>query len=287
MARGLHGLQEVDLTVVVNVGDDDTIHGLHVSPDVDTVVYTLAGVEGPLGWGRAGDTFRMNDELARFGVDNRFQLGDTDLALKLYRTGRLDAGVPLSKVCAEVCSAFGVGARVLPATDDRLRTRVLTEGGWRTFQEYFVLGGNREEVLDLDYQGSDESSPAPGVMEALRSADLVVIAPSNPPLSVWPILAIPGIREAIADHPRVIAVSPLFGGKALKGPADRVMRSLGLPSGTEGILHAYQGLLDALIVDIADSADTSLTEEVRIVARDTRISEVDRATSLAREILEL
>lgn len=285
MARGLAAVPDVDLSVIVNVGDDEVVHGLHVSADLDTVVYTLAGVEGPDGWGRFGDTFVFNDELARFGVDNRFRLGDRDLALNLYRTRRLSEDVPLSEITGEICQAFGVKVDVLPATDHTLRTMVRVDSGWLAFQDYFVLRQNRDQVHELNYEGAAGSSPAPGVIEAIESADLVVVAPSNPPLSIWPILGVPGVEESIRAHPKVVAVSPLIGGRALKGPADRVMASLGLPPGNAGVVEAYQGLIDTLVIDHADAADAEALEDVEVVVTDTHIGEVESAGRLAQEIL--
>lgn len=285
LARGLAAVPDVHLTVVVNVGDDDRIHGLHVSPDLDTVVYTMAGVEGPEGWGRAGDTFAANDELGRFGVDNRFRLGDRDLALNIYRTLRLDAGETLASVTADVARAFGIVATVLPVTDDQLRTEVRLDPGWVPFQEYFVLRQNRDEVHEVAFRGSTEARPAPGVIESLEAADLIVIAPSNPPLSVWPILSVSPLRKLLTDHAHVIAVSPLFAGKALKGPADRVMASLGLPPGNRGVAAAYDGLIDMLVVDTDDGDET--IEGVDVVPTDTRIAEPTAARRFAERLIGL
>ncbi len=286
MARGLAAVPSVNSTVVVNVGDDEDIHGLHVSADLDTVVYTLAGVEGPDGWGRSSDTFALNDELARFGVDNRFRLGDLDLALNLFRTQALATGKLLSTITAEIARSFGILSRVIPATDDPLRTEVRIEGGeWLSFQEYFVIRGNRDTVEELRYAGSDSAQPAPGVLKAIEAADIVVIAPSNPPLSIWPIMAVDEIRQAIKRHQRVVAVSPLFGGKALKGPADRVMASLGLPAGNAGVIEAYAGLIDMLVVDTEDADDASRLSGVEVMVTDTRIMDATRAQELAEEIL--
>jgi len=286
MARGLAAAPGVELTVVVNVGDDDENHGLAVSPDIDTVVYTLAGVEGPRGWGRAGDTFRMNDELARFGLDNTFRLGDLDLALKLYRTRRLGLGDPLSSITAEAARAFGVEQKVLPASDDELRTEVRTaEAGWVSFQDYFVRRECRDEVTELRFAAG--ASPAPGVIDAVRASDLVVIGPSNPPLSIWPILAVEPVRAAVAEHRAVVAVSPLFGGKPLKGPADRVMASLGLPPGNRGVAKAYDGLIDALVVDSGDADGARLVEGPEVVVADTRIGDAEAGRRLAEAILRL
>lgn len=283
MARGLAALPEVELTVVVNVGDDEVVHGLHVSADIDTVIYTLAGQEGAEGWGRAGDTFTFNEELGRFGVDNRFRLGDRDLALNLYRTNRLNEGAPLSTVTAEIATAFGVSVGVIPATDDPLRTTVRTAEGWLAFQDYFVLRQNRDEVLEVRYDGAEDASSAPGVVTAIETADMVVIAPSNPPLSIWPVLAVEGVREAVARHSNVVAVSPLFGGKALKGPADRVMASLGLPPGNAGVVAAYDGLIGLLVIDSRDSDSEEL--DVETLVTDTLIKDPEAAMRLAQAII--
>ena len=226
--------------MVVNVGDE-RFHGLLVSADIDTVLYTLAGIEGPEGWGRRDDTFAFNDELARYGVDNRFRIGDRDLALIVTRTARLAAGESLSKITADLARALGVRATVLPATDDTLRTEVRLDSGWTSFQDYFVIRRNRDEVRRLPI--AEPRTPAGTRCDRVdRAADLVVIGPSNPPLSVWPILAVPGCGT-LASHQRVVAVSPLFQGR-LSGPADRVMATLGLPQGNRGVARAYEGLID-------------------------------------------
>lgn len=289
-ARGLAAALPADrLTVVVNVGDDEVIHGVHVSADLDTVVYTLAGREGPFGWGLAGDTHTVMDTLATTGLDTTFRIGDTDYALCLARTIALTAGEPLSQIVARLAPTLGVTTRVIPATDDRMRTRIRTgDGEWLAFQEYFVLRRHRDEVTEVVFDGAAAARPAPGVVEAIAASDLVVIAPSNPPLSVWPILAIPGIREAVTSAPRVVAVSPLFHGLALKGPADRVMRSLGLPPGNAGVLRAYDGVISDLVVDIGDAADVAdLAGAVRIHAVDTRIADPAASARLAHHLLEL
>ena len=291
-ARAARGFTAVlgpeDFTVVGNVGDDDRMYGVHVSPDLDTIVYTLAGLEGPQGWGRADDTFAVMAGLERINVDTTFRLGDNDLAVCLARTRALDEGEPLSLITARIATLLGVHHQVLPATDDRLRTRIrATTGEWMSFQEYFVLRGQQDEVAEAVFEGADHAHPAPHAREAITAADLVVVAPSNPILSIWPILAVGEIAEAVGEARRVVAVSPLFGGKALKGPADRVMASLGLQPGTNGILEAYRGLLTDLVVDIGDAADAGLVEDVRIHALDTRIAEPEAAERFATEVLAL
>lgn len=286
LARGFLRLDDVDLTVVVNVGDDDLVHGLHVSPDLDTVVYTLAGVEGPHGWGRSGDTFIVNQELSRFGVDNRFQLGDLDLTLNIYRTQRLRAGHLLSDITRDVATAFGIGATLLPSTDDRLATEVRVPGdGWISFQEYFVLRSHRDPVEEVNYDGALEAKAAPGVVAAISSADLVVIGPSNPPLSIWPILAIDEIEKAVRNHANVVAVSPLVGSRALKGPADKVMATLGLPSGNAGVVKAYDGLIDRLVIHVDDSDDRTTISEVEVILEQTIIRTSNAAASLAARLV--
>jgi len=288
MARGLAAVVGVhDLTILVNVGDDEEIYGLHVSPDLDTVMYTLAGIEGPYGWGIGGDQFTVMDQMAILGTDTTFRIGDDDLATNMVRTAALLSGETLSAVTARIAAERGAGCTLLPVTDDRLRTTIDTAGGERlSFQDYFVLRGHRDTVAAVHYDDAADARPAPGVIEAIESADLVVIAPSNPPLSIWPILAVPGIREAVAGA-RVAAVSPLFGGKALKGPADRVMATLGLPAGNAGVLAAYEGLLDLLVVDTGDADDEALsTAGTRIVAADTRITDPDAAARFAAWMLE-
>lgn len=291
LARGLAAvLPAAALTIVVNVGDDDEIYGLHVSPDLDTVAYTLAGCPGPQGWGRAGDTFQVMEHLARLGTDTRFRVGDADLATHLLRTAALRSGGSLTAATHRLAAALEVDSRLLPVTDDPLRTRVrLRSGEWLSFQEYFVLRGHTDDVAEVSFHGAEDAHPAPGVLEALAGAGRVVIAPSNPPLSIWPILAVPGVRAAVAAAPRVVAVSPLFGGKALKGPADRVMAALGLPPGNAGVLAAYQGLLHDLVVDTGDIGDLDSLGggPVRLHAADTRIAEPAAAARLARELLEL
>lgn len=284
MARGLAAVDDVDLTVIVNVGDDAENHGLAVSPDLDTVIYTLAGIEGPRGWGRRDDTFHFNEEIGRFGIDNTFRLGDRDLALKIYRTRELNRSIPLSSITRAVASSFGLATAVVPVTDDPLRTIVHTDAGSLSFQEYFVARRHRDRVRGLDFEGADRASPAPGVMESIDAADLVVVAPSNPPLSIWPLLAVDGVRDAVVSHSHVVAVSPLIGGKTVKGPADKVMADLGLGIGSEAVARAYDGLIDTLFIDVIDEGDAAGIDGVTVVATDTLIEEPEAARRLAAEI---
>ncbi len=263
-----------ELTVIGNVGDDDLMYGVPVSADLDTLIYTLAGVEGPEGWGIADDTFSQMGHLAALGVDTTFRLGDRDLATCLLRAAAFEAGRSLSDATAEIRSAFGVETPVIPATDDPLRTRVQTaDGDWLSFQEYFVERGYRDEVAAIDYSGAAAAAAAPGVVAAIDAADVVVVAPSNPPLSIHPILAIGEIDRALRRHRRVVAISPLFGGKALKGPADRVLSSLGYPPGNAGVVSAYDGILNDFVIDRGDAADAAhMPPSVDVHVTDTRMA---------------
>jgi len=281
LARGL-ATTGADLSVVVNVGDDDVIYGVHVAPDIDTVTYTLAGIEGPQGWGIAGDTFTVMDALAELGADTTFRLGDRDLATCLLRTTAIAEGSPLSRVTASVAKSFGVTAAILPATDDSVRTMVeVATGETLDFQEYFVKRRHRDSVTGLRFDGADGSQPAPGVIEAISAADKVLLGPSNPALSIWPILAVPGIRQALANR-HVTAVSPLIGGEAVKGPAADILNSLGLGATSQGVVDAYDGLVDTIVVDTADAGTE--VRGVEVVVADTDIRTLEASQRLAQQL---
>jgi len=294
-ARFLAGLAPLvpprDLMIVVNTGDDTELHGLHISPDLDTVTYTLAGVAHPQqGWGLGGDTFACLESLSRLGAPDWFRLGDRDLATHLYRTSRLRAGAPLSRVTQEIALALGVRQTILPMSDDEVKTRLRTPAGELEFQEYFVKRRHRDTVKEVRYRGASRARPAPRVLAALRSARGVVVCPSNPVLSIGPILAIPGVRLALRQsRGRVVAVSPLVAGRALRGPADRLMRSLGLRADAAGVAELYRDFLDVLVMD---HADRGLAPDVRRlgvepVITDTIMDTALRRRALARAVLEL
>lgn len=290
LARGLVALPGVDLSVIVNTGDDDTVYGLSVSPDLDTVLYTMAGIEGAQGWGLAGDTWTTMDHLRDLGVDTRFMIGDGDLATNLFRTQELDAGVPLSEITGRLAEILEIDATVLPMSDDPVRTKVLIDdGSWLSFQEYFVVRAHEDEVRDVRFAGAAEAAPAPGVEQAIRTADAVVIGPSNPPLSIWPILAVPGITEAVSSVDRVVAISPLFGGQALKGPAHRVLTSLGFPGGNEGVAAAYGELVHELIIDLGDAHERGrvTAQGMTVHVRDTRFPSAAQAVSFGEWLIEV
>lgn len=283
MARGFSALSEVQTTVVVNVADDDRLYGLEISPDIDTVVYTLASAEGQFGWGREHDTWEVMGELARFGIDTSFRLGDKDLALNLYRTEQLANGVPLSQITRDQCLAFDLAAEVLPVSDSRIRTHVqlASSGAWIDFQTYFVRRQHQDLIMSVRYQGIEDSLPAPGVLEAVEQADAVVVAPSNPLLSIIPILDVPGIRQAISAKP-VVAISPLIDGKTVKGPAAEVMSALGHNPTGKGVLEVYGDEVDHFGVANGDGfghPDVAVHETV------TMADTWERGARLAREIM--
>lgn len=280
--RGLIGVMPgEEITVVVNTGDDITVHGLHVSPDLDSVTYWLAGVaDRERGWGRAGETFRATEEMGRLGVEGSwFGLGDLDLATHVLRTRLLEQGRPLSEVTEEIANRFGVTVRVVPMTDDPVVTRVeVNDGsGWTLdlhFQEYWVQRGARDEVKGLRYDGAKEARPAPGVIEALADAEVVVICPSNPIASIDPILAVPGVAEAVAARRRRVAgVSPIVGGAPLRGMADRLLQAAGVEVSAAGVgaYYAERGLISAWVIDETDRALASRIERggVRVSVTDT------------------
>jgi len=259
-AKLADGLQQVlppgDVTVIVNVGDDMEWQGLLICPDIDTVLYTLAGVgDAERGWGVADDTFTALGMLARYGHDAWFQVGDADLATHLHRAELLREGSSLTDATAAMAAALDVPSHLVPATDDRVRTMVQTDDGWVDFQDYFVRRGQEDEVRALRFDGADVARPSPVALAALAAAELVVIGPSNPLVSIGPTLAIAGMREAVlaAPAPR-IGVSGIVAGRALRGPADRMLVSLGHVSSALGVARMYEGLLDHFVVDEADAA---------------------------------
>jgi len=290
LLRGLAALPDArDLTVVGNTGDDTEIWGLHVSPDLDTVTYALAGrLDTGRGWGLAGETFRCLEAMGDLGAETWFNLGDRDLATHIARTRALRAGAPLSAVTAELARRLGVAARVLPMSDDPVRTRVRTPDGWLSFQEYFVREKAQVQVLDIEYAGAGAARPAPGVLEAIRDAERVVVCPSNPVTSVGPVLAVPGLTDALAaTRARVVAVSPIVGGAAVSGPAGELMRARGLAVSPLGVAGAYAPWLDALVLDRRDAACVGELAKlgVRAVPGEILMTDGQREVALARVVL--
>ena len=290
--RGLVDLlSPKEVTVVGNVGDDAQVLGLHVSPDLDSLVYTLAGLaDEQRGWGRRRETWSALETAKQLGDgETWFQLGDRDIGLHLVRTKGLRAGEPLSSVTARIGASFGLEVRLLPATDDRLRTIVETPAGAFSLQEWFVQRGHRDKVDGLRFEGAAFARPAPGVIEAIEQASLVVIAPSNPYISIWPILAVQKIRVSVQrKRTPVVAVSPVIGGKAVKGPAGAMLKRLAGGTSPAHVASCYPGLLDALVIDQADAAGAGGLEAVRVRPHVTRTLMKDRRTArlLAEAVLE-
>jgi LPPG:FO 2-phospho-L-lactate transferase len=250
LARGMLDVVGGDLVAVANTGDDIEIYGGHVSPDPDLVTYWLADRIDERGWGLADDTFAVMDGLRELGVDVWFNLGDRDLAVCLRRAEQLDAGARLTECLAELSTALGVGARVLPMTDDRVRTRVLAHGDWRSLQEFLIGERGAGPVEGVAFDGASDATPTPQVLEALAAARAIVIGPSNPIISIGPILAVPGLRQALVDASApVVAVSPLVAGEVVKGPTEAFMRWAGHTLDADGIATAYEGVIDGLVAD--------------------------------------
>ena len=311
-AKLVQGLQQVvapeDLTVIVNTGDDIEWWGLHVSPDVDSVLYGLGDLlSKDRGWGVDGDSFRCLERMKQLEQPAWFSLGDLDLATHLTRTSMLRAGKSLSEATAELARKFGVRARVLPMSDQHVSTMLDTSKGTLTFQEYFVRERHNVDVQEVRFEGAQQSRPAPGVLEAIAGADAIVFAPSNPVTSIGPILAVPGIRKALCQTPAPIAaVSPIVGGAAVSGPAAQLMQMKGWPSTISGIASAYEDFLDVLVVDSADektipgqpsvvdqvSTDVTSTQQssvfpaVRFAATNTMMYTLDDKRNLAAFLLD-
>ncbi len=287
LAGQLRVTPAAEVTAVVNVADDVVLHGLHVSPDIDTVIYTLSGaIDAKRGWGLADETWNALNEMRALGLDAWFNLGDRDLGTHLFRTTGLRDGLTLSDVTARLAAARGLGCRVLPVSDQPIETRVqLASGDEIGFQEYFVRLAHGVAISGVRFAGVDEARPAPGVLEAVAAADAVVIAPSNPVVSIGPVLAVGGVTEALAARrERNVAVSPIVAGSALKGPADRMLRELGEEASVVGVARRYRDVAAALVIDEADAelAPAVAAAGVRPVVAPTIMSSPEAAAELAR-----
>jgi LPPG:FO 2-phospho-L-lactate transferase len=294
-AKFVDGLHQIvppeELTIIVNTGDDLEWWGLYVSPDIDSITYVLAGMlSKERGWGVKGDTFYCLQAMGQLGQPNWFHVGDHDLAIHLLRTQLLSQKKTLTQTTAEIASRLGVQARILPMTDARVETRVLTPVGELSFEEYFVQRWYQDPVHSVRFAGADEAKPAPGVLEAIKSAGLVLLAPSNPVTSIGPILAIPGIREALrATAAPVAAISPIVGGAPVSGPAGTLMAAQGLAVSIAGVAEAYHDFLDVLIADERDAkAAASLQSSgFRVHCANTIMRDAESKASLARAVLSL
>jgi LPPG:FO 2-phospho-L-lactate transferase len=284
-ARGVYGaLAPRDVTILGNVGDDLEVLGLSVSPDLDSILYALAGLgDDERGWGRAGETWKALSSVSAWGGEDWFRLGDLDLGLHLVRAQALRAGETLSAVTARLVERAELALELLPATDDRLRTNVVTPAGTFAFQDWFVARGHADEVDEVVFEGAETATAAPGVLEALAAAEAILIAPSNPFVSIWPILAVSNIRQALERRRvRCVAVSPLIGGRAVKGPADRMLSRMAGGTAPANVAACYEGLIDALVID---DTDTPAEASVELVVTDTLMTDAAAAQRLAEVVL--
>ena len=296
-ARLLNGLKDVlpseEITAVINTGDDAIMHGLYICPDIDTVTYTLAGVNNvETGWGLQGETWMAMESLKKLGGETWFNLGDKDLATHLYRTARLSEGVGLKEITKEIASAMGISVNLLPMTEDRVETMVtlLESGDEISFQEYFVKHRHEVPISSVLFNGSQEAQATHGVIDAIREAEVVIIAPSNPLVSIAPIFSISEISDALKERKEdVVAVSPIVAGSALKGPADRLLNELGYEASVEGVAKYYQDWINTLIIDKADFDSVENIESLGIncVSTETVMSDPQIAASLGSTLLGL
>jgi LPPG:FO 2-phospho-L-lactate transferase len=292
-ARFLQGLlaahRPSDVTIVSNVGDDAEFFGLHVSPDIDIVLYHLAGLaDEERGFGLLGDTFNVLDHIGQYGYDTWFRLGDRDLATCITRTHLLRKGKTLAEATAEISAALLVPARITPVTNDRLRTKIRTDDGVLDFQEYFVKRRTEGHAWEIICDGAAQARPAPGVIEAIREASSVILTPSNPLVSIGPLLSVPGVREALRETPaKVGTVSPIVGGRTIKGPADRMLRDAGLQASALGVAKLYADFLDVMVIDKADEALAPEIEALglEVVITDTIMASMEKKSALARTVL--
>jgi LPPG:FO 2-phospho-L-lactate transferase len=293
-ARFLTGLvkvvREEDLSVVVNTGDDIEMFGLHISPDLDIVAYTIAGiVDETKGWGLQGDTFRCLENLKKYGFDTWFALGDRDFATHIYRTDRLKQGLTLSQVTTEVCEVLGLKTKILPMTNEKFETHVKIGDGTVHFEEYFVKRQAKDEVLGVEFFGSEAAKPSPGVLDAVLDAEVVVVCPSNPIVSVGTILSVQGVRDALKrTNARVVAVSPIVAGAPIKGPADKLLRGLGFEVSAYGVAKLYSDFLDTMIIDTKDAAEKQRIEQlgIKVKVTNTIMKSFEDKVALAKTAVE-
>jgi LPPG:FO 2-phospho-L-lactate transferase len=293
-AKFLTGLvklvKEEELTVVVNTGDDIELYGLHISPDIDIVTYTFAGiVDENKGWGIRGDTFRCLNAIKRLNGEAWFNLGDLDFATHMFRTALLKEGRGLSEVTALISKALGLKVKILPMTDDRVETRILTKEGLVHFEEYLVKNGARDEVLGVEFVGANVAKPAVGVVEAILDSELVIVCPSNPIVSIGAILGVRGVREALKQASgRRVAVSPIVAGYPIKGPADKLLRGLGFEVSAFSVAKLYADFLDLFVIDVADAAEKEKIEDLGIEVKvtNTVMRSLKDKILLAKVILE-
>jgi len=294
-ARFLQGLVRVvpenEVTVIVNTGDDIELYGLHISPDLDIVMYTLAGiVDEEKGWGIRDDTFHFLETVRKYDYETWFNLGDRDLATHVHRTNLLKSGLPLSEVTSRLCQAFELKVKILPMTNNRFTTRIVTDKGVMHFQEYLVKRSAQDKVLKVVFEGSEEAQPAPGVVKSILDSDVVVVCPSNPIVSIGTILSMKDVRTALKEtKAKVIAISPIVGGHPIKGPADKLMQGLGLEVSAYSVAKLYQDFLDVFIIDRVDKAEKKRIERdlgLRVIETNTIMKTIEDKVQLAQVVLK-
>ena len=291
LAEGFSKLSTVELSILGNIGDDDEFYGLWVSPDIDTMLYTLSErVNRAQGWGVSGDTYHSQSFMEELGEDTWMKLGDKDLSLHIYRTNRLRKGHRPSEITADLCHNLGISSKILLPSDDRIQTRIRTKSGWISFQEYFVRMRCKPDVLEVEYDGAIQALATPESLNAIKKAELIVIAPSNPVLSIQPILAVKAITEALNKSRKpIVAVSPLISGKVIKGPADKIMKSLNMNANVVGIADFYKDICDLLLIDSKDSSYCNEIEALGVVPNCTDIFMAGRThkVALAQHIIDI
>lgn len=293
-ARFLSGLTKIvkqeEVTILANTGDDIELFGLHISPDVDILMYTLAGiVDEKKGWGIRGDTFHCFEMFKTLGLKPWFMLGDKDLATHIYRTNRMKQGVSLTQITAEICQALGLKVKILPMTNDRFATKIRTKEGLMHFEEYFVKRRFKDEVLDVEFDGATQAKPSLGVLESILNSETVIVCPSNPIVSIGTILSIDGIRDSLKrTKAKVIAVSPIVAGVTIKGPADKMMRGLGIEVSSYGVAKLYADFIDTIVIDHKDILEKSRIEKigVKVKVTNTIMKNLKDKIELAKRVLE-
>ncbi|MEM3506516.1 MAG: 2-phospho-L-lactate transferase [Candidatus Bathyarchaeia archaeon] len=293
-SRFLEGLirvvPEEDITVIVNTGDDIELHGLHISPDIDIVIYTLAGiVDEEKGWGIKGDTFHCLEMLGKYGYETWFKLGDKDLATHIYRTQLLRSGYKLSEITKKLCESLGLKLKILPMTNDKFETKILTDKGKMHFQEYLVKRGAEDKVLGVYFEGSEKAKPTPSIIDSLLNSDAIIVCPSNPIVSIGTILSIKGIKEALnKTKAKKIGISPIVGGSPIKGPADKLMKGLGIEVSAYGVATLYKDFLDAFIIDELDKSEAQKIESLGIQVKitNTIMKDLNDKIQLAKTVVE-
>jgi LPPG:FO 2-phospho-L-lactate transferase len=293
-ARFLAGLvkivNEKNLSIIINTGDDIELFGLHISPDIDIVAYTLAGIiDEEKGWGIKGDTFQCLEALRRFNQEAWFALGDRDIATHIFRTNLLKKGLKLSEVTAEVTRALGLDVVILPMTDDKFETRIVTRDGSIHFQEFLVKRGAKDEVFGVEFLGADNAKPAAGVIDSVMNAEMAIVCPSNPIVSIGTILAVKGVRDALKQtDAKKVAISPIIAGAPIKGPADKLLKGLGLEVSAYSVAKLYADFLDTFILDTADSAEKEKIEKLGIEVKvtNTIMRTLEDKIQLAKTVLE-